>query len=57
MHNHQTESYRSLELICRQQAMLSSSPHTRKELERMALEYKRLADLLEHQWPETDRPK
>jgi hypothetical protein len=32
-------SYRSLELLCRKQAALSSTPDTRKKLERMALEY------------------
>ena len=42
------KSYRSLELLCRHQAKLSDTPETRKELERMALEYKRLADRLEH---------
>jgi hypothetical protein len=47
-------SYRSLELLCRQQAKLSSTPEVRQELERMALEYGRLADWLEHQWPEPD---
>jgi hypothetical protein len=51
------ESYRSLELLCRHQAKLSSSPEARKELERMALEYKRLADWLERQWPEVDDGK
>jgi hypothetical protein len=48
-------SYRSLELLCRQQAKLSSTPDIRNELERMALEYKRLADWQERQWPETKR--
>jgi hypothetical protein len=37
-------SYRSLELLCRQQAKLASTPDARNELERMALEYKALAD-------------
>jgi len=45
-------SYRSLELLCRQQAKLADTPDARIELERMALEYKRLADLQEHQWPD-----
>jgi hypothetical protein len=44
-------SYRMLELLCRQQAKLSATPETRNELERMALEYKRLADQQEQQWP------
>jgi len=48
------ESYRSLELLCRQQAAIAATPKTRTELERMALEYKRLADSLEHQGPDTD---
>jgi len=45
-------SYRSLELLCRQQARLSATRDARNELERMALEYKRLADWQEHQWPD-----
>ena len=48
-------SYRSLELLCRQQAKLSAKSEARNELERMALEYKRLADWQEHQWPELDK--
>ena len=47
-------SYRSLELLCRQQAKLTSTPETRNELERMALEYKQLADWQEHQRPEPE---
>jgi hypothetical protein len=47
-------SYRSLELLCRQQAKLSAKPEVRSELERMALEYKQLADCQERQWPEAD---
>jgi len=46
------ESYRSLELVCRQQAAIAATPETRTELERMALEYKRLADWLEHKLSE-----
>jgi hypothetical protein len=46
--------YRLLELLCRQQARLSATPAARTELERMALEYKQLADWQEHQRPETD---
>jgi hypothetical protein len=37
-------SYRSLELLCRQQARLTVTPEARNELERMAHEYKQLAD-------------
>jgi hypothetical protein len=47
-------SYRNMEKLCRQQAKLSSTPEVRKELERMAIEYKRLADHQEQQWPERD---
>ena len=42
-------SYRSLELLSRQQAKLSANPEARNELERMALEYKQLADCQERQ--------
>jgi hypothetical protein len=49
-------SWRSLELLCRQQAALSTTPDARAELERMALEYRRLADWLERRGPETERP-
>jgi hypothetical protein len=42
-------SYRSLELLCRRQAKLAATPEARNELERMALEYKQLADYQEHQ--------
>jgi hypothetical protein len=55
--HHPNELYRSLETLCRHQAKLSSHPGARKELESMALEYKRLADWLDRQWPEPDRPK
>lgn len=44
-------SYRELESLCRQQAKLSATPEARNELERMALEYKQLADLQEDRWP------
>lgn len=47
-------SYRSLELLCRQQAKLSASPDVQIELEHMALEYKRLADWQDEQWPQPD---
>ena len=52
MHYPVDRSYRSLELLCRKQAAMSSTPATRKELERMAQEYKLLADGLDLQWPE-----
>jgi hypothetical protein len=42
-------SYRSLELLCRQQARLAATPEARNELERMALEYRQLADRQEQQ--------
>jgi hypothetical protein len=48
MHHLLNFSYRSLELLCRQQAALSATPDTRKELERMAREYAALADRLDH---------
>ena len=47
-------SYRSLELLCRKQAALSATPGTRKALEGMALEYKRLAEWEEGQVPVAD---
>jgi hypothetical protein len=50
-----TESYRSLELMCRQQAALSSSAAARQELEDMAREYAALADWTERQRPEESR--
>ena len=37
-------SYRSLDFMCRQQAKLADHPKARNEVERMAIEYKRLAD-------------
>jgi hypothetical protein len=49
------DSYRSLELLCRRQAHLSSTPQTRRELERMALEYKQLADWQERQSQESGK--
>jgi hypothetical protein len=42
-------SYRSLELLCRQQAKLSATAGVREELERMAVEYMQLADRQEQQ--------
>lgn len=50
-------SYRALELLCRKQAAISGTPGTRKALEHMALEYKRLADREERQVPEADARK
>jgi uncharacterized lipoprotein YmbA len=52
MHHLVSESYRSLELLCRQQAALSSTTDARLELEAMAREYAAMADWLEQQWPE-----
>jgi hypothetical protein len=57
MHRLPNKSYRSLELLCREQAAIAAMPAARKELERMALEYRRLADWLEHQGPEADGRK
>jgi len=45
-------SYRSLEALCRKEAVISTTPHTRRELETMALEYKRLADWLDRNGPQ-----
>jgi hypothetical protein len=47
-------SFRSLELLCRLQAKLSATPDARNELERMALEYRQLADWQEQRWPDAD---
>jgi len=44
-----TLSFRSLERLCRQQSKLTTSPAVRRELERMELEYKRMADAQEKQ--------
>jgi hypothetical protein len=46
-------SDRSLEAVCREQAALTSCPDTRRELERMALEYKASADRLDRQRRQT----
>lgn len=54
MHHLSNLSYRSLELQCRQQAAISITPGAREELERMAREYRLLADCLERQWSESD---
>jgi hypothetical protein len=51
------EYYRLLEATCRREAAIAMTPAARTDLERMALEYKRSADWLERQWPETDQPK
>jgi hypothetical protein len=41
-------SYRDLESLCRSQARLSSTPQTRKILEKMAFEYQVLAECQEN---------
>jgi septal ring factor EnvC (AmiA/AmiB activator) len=43
MPRRQNESYRTLAMLCRQQAMLSSSAAARRELEEMAREYRAMA--------------
>jgi hypothetical protein len=48
-------SYRSLELLCREQAALSSSEEARRELEIMAGEYAVLADRADRERTECDR--
>jgi hypothetical protein len=48
-------SYRSRELLCRKQAALPSNLASRRELEHMALEYGRPADLQERQRAQADR--
>ncbi len=57
MHHAADFSYRSLELVCRKQAALSYTPDARRELLRMALEYRRLAELLDQQPAEADAPE
>ena len=57
MHRIAHLSYRSLELLCRQQAALAATASTRHELERMALEYKEQADRLDRQQPGWECPK
>jgi hypothetical protein len=47
-------SYRSLEALCRAQAAMTSSPDARRELERMAREYKASADWLDWQRSKSD---
>jgi hypothetical protein len=44
---HQAESYRALERLCRRQAAISATPGARVALQRMSLEYQHLADQLE----------
>jgi hypothetical protein len=56
MHHLANSSYRSLELLCREQAAVASTAATKRELECMALEYQRLADWQDRQRPEADRP-
>ena len=48
-------SYRSLELLCRKQAAISSTPGVRRELEQMANEYAVKARLQE-QRSDQERP-
>ena len=52
MHHLPNYSYRSLELLCRQQARLACTPDARRELEHMAVEYKQMADWQDHQGSE-----
>jgi hypothetical protein len=49
MHHSPNAPYRSLELLCREQAALSSNKETRSALEAMASEYRKLADWVERQ--------
>jgi hypothetical protein len=55
MHHLADSSYRSLELLCREQAALASTADIRRELERMAIEYKRLADWQDRQRTQQNR--
>lgn len=43
--------YRSLELACRTQAALTSHEDTKRELEKMAREYKEMADWCDRNLP------
>ena len=54
MHHVPNFSYRSLEVLCRQQAAISITPGAREELERMAREYRLLADCLDRQSSDSD---
>jgi hypothetical protein len=49
MHHNSPASYRSLELLCRNQAALASTKETKTALEAMAAEYRKLADWAERQ--------
>ena len=49
MGRNRNEYYRSLELLCRQQAAISTTPGAKEELERLAREYAMLADWLDRQ--------
>jgi hypothetical protein len=49
MHHLQNASYRTLELVCRRQAAISSTTQARILLEDMAAEYRKLADFVERQ--------
>jgi hypothetical protein len=44
-----SETYRSLETLCRNQAALTTTPAAKLELLQMAREYKALADWLDRQ--------
>jgi hypothetical protein len=58
MHHLQNASYRSLELLCRERAALSSTKEAKSALEAMAAEYRKLADWVERQsLNEADRQK
>ena len=48
--------YRALERNCQVQAALTQHKQTREELEKMQREYKVIADWLERQPQEADRP-
>jgi hypothetical protein len=48
-----SESYRLLEALCRTQAAITATPAAKLELLKMAEEYKKLADWLDSQGPET----
>lgn len=52
MRRSESQSYRTLELLCRQQASICATPATRQELERMAAEYAAQADWLNRQSPD-----
>jgi hypothetical protein len=56
MHNPDGLSYRALETLCRQQATITSTPETKRELERMAREYAALAQFQERNRSEETPP-